>query len=393
MFLNACNARVLNLQLYIRNAAGEDMTLTQEMVNGVRQVDSSGVPIMVPTNSTGPEMIQIGNEAGFLFAPAVFDTTARPIGYDLTGGPVGNTPPTNSRYGNANRYNLLLGGAERADVLIDFNGLSVGTKLILYSDAPAPFPAGDNRNDYFFGQPDLSSPAIGGNAGPAAADAHGPNGYGPNSRTLMQIEIVVPKSSADMPRAQMMTILTQQLRTQTTSLGGINSAPIRDLTLNEDFDQFGRLVQMIGTDTKLTPASPTFGRLYADPPTELVTRGTKEIWRIWNMTADTHPIHFHLVNVQVLGRAQFDGVNPHTEVPGTFKPADANENGWKETVRMNPGEVIYLIMKFELPITPFVVPGSPRLAAMGFPNAHEYVYHCHILEHEEHDMMRTVVFT
>jgi spore coat protein A len=97
--------------------------------------------------------------------------------------------------------------------------------------------------------------------------------------------------------------------------------------------------------------------------------------------------------VQVIGRAQFDGVTPHTEIAGTFKPADANENGWKETVRMNPGEVIYLIMKFELPITPFVVPPSPRLAAMGFPNAHEYVYHCHILEHEEHDMMRTVVFT
>ena len=63
---------------------------------------------------------------------------------------------------------------------------------------------------------------------------------------------------------------------------------------------------------------------------------------------------------------------------------DLNELGWKETVRMNPGEVTRVIMKFDLPSVPFEVPSSP----MG---GHEYVWHCHILDHEEHDMMRPLI--
>jgi spore coat protein A len=73
----------------------------------------------------------------------------------------------------------------------------------------------------------------------------------------------------------------------------------------------------------------------------------------------------------------------------------ANEFGWKETVRMNPGEVTRVIMKFNLPQgLPFTVPPSPRAAAMGVTaggTVNEYVWHCHILEHEEHDMMRPLV--
>ena len=70
---------------------------------------------------------------------------------------------------------------------------------------------------------------------------------------------------------------------------------------------------------------------------------------------------------------------------------DLNELGWKETVRMNPGEVTRVIMKFDLPPVPFTVPVSPRLRPAGGGN--EYVWHCHILEHEEHDMMRPLVVT
>ena len=69
---------------------------------------------------------------------------------------------------------------------------------------------------------------------------------------------------------------------------------------------------------------------------------------------------------------------------------DANELGWKETVRMNPGEVTTVIMKFDLPADPPNVDASRP--ARG-PAAHEYVWHCHILEHEEHDMMRPLVVT
>jgi spore coat protein A len=70
---------------------------------------------------------------------------------------------------------------------------------------------------------------------------------------------------------------------------------------------------------------------------------------------------------------------------GPARGPDLNELGWKETVRMNPGECTTVLMKIDLPKTPFNVPHSPRTGG------HEYVWHCHILEHEEHDMMRPMV--
>ena len=70
---------------------------------------------------------------------------------------------------------------------------------------------------------------------------------------------------------------------------------------------------------------------------------------------------------------------------GPPRPPDPNELGWKDTVRMNPGECTTVIMKFDLPVAPFNVPESPTTGG------HEYVWHCHILEHEEHDMMRPLV--
>jgi spore coat protein A len=92
------------------------------------------------------------------------------------------------------------------------------------------------------------------------------------------------------------------------------------------------------------------------------------------------------VNVQVLGRAPFAlDANGKPVLPPVLRAPDGNELGWKETVRMNPGEVTTVIMKFDLAKVPFAVPPSPRTGG------HEYVWHCHILEHEEHDMMRPLV--
>jgi spore coat protein A len=97
------------------------------------------------------------------------------------------------------------------------------------------------------------------------------------------------------------------------------------------------------------------------------------------------------VNVQILSRQPFvtQTYNGTPLFMGPPRAPDANELGWKETVRMNPGEVINVIMKFDLPAVPFTVPPSTRPGAEG----HEYVWHCHILEHEEHDMMRPLVIT
>ncbi len=176
------------------------------------------------------------------------------------------------------------------------------------------------------------------------------------------------------------------------------TATIRDLTLNEDFDDYGRLIQRLGTSEqngKNNQGLPTWGRNYANTQTmvpdvtENPRAGTIEVWRIFNLTGDTHPIHFHLVNVQILSRQPFD-VEHYNGTPtftGDARPPDPNEMGWKETVRMNPGEMTEVIMKFDLPKLPFTVPASPATGG------HEYVWHCHILEHEEHDMMRALVVT
>jgi len=92
--------------------------------------------------------------------------------------------------------------------------------------------------------------------------------------------------------------------------------------------------------------------------------------------------------VQVLSRQPFRLINGVFTPSGAARGPEANEVGWKETVQMHPGEVTTVMMKFDLPTgLPFVVPPSPRTGG------NEYVYHCHILEHEEHDMMRPLVVT
>jgi spore coat protein A len=166
----------------------------------------------------------------------------------------------------------------------------------------------------------------------------------------------------------------------------------RMLTLNEDFDEYGRLIQTMGTFTSLSTnnhGNLTWGLPYMVAATETPSAGAIEVLQLFNLTGDTHPIHFHLVNVQIIQRQAFTG-DPSsgiTLIPGTETPPDPNEMGWKETVRMNPGEVTTVKMQFNLPTLPPSM-GDPLSSRTG---GHEYVWHCHILEHEEHDMMRPLV--
>jgi spore coat protein A len=160
-------------------------------------------------------------------------------------------------------------------------------------------------------------------------------------------------------------------------------------TLNEDKDEHGRLRQLLGVVP--LPAVQTF----LDVPTEVAIKGEVQTWDIYNTTADTHPMHFHLVNVEVLKRRQWafnpDGTPKFPLTPiGPDLPIDDNERGWRETVRMNPGEVTTVAMKFDLP-TGTAPKNSPRLLASYGIKGAEYVWHCHILEHEEHDMMHALV--
>jgi FtsP/CotA-like multicopper oxidase with cupredoxin domain len=273
--------------------------------------------------------------------------------------------------------------AERADIIIDFRGFE-GQKLILYNDAPAPFPGGDIRNDYYGGDTDLT--CIGG------APSTTP-GFGPDTRVLMRFEIGTSGSVTELSFADTVKALQSALPivfkdTQpTTSITPDEGVKVK--TLNEDKDGFGRLRQVLGAPNVTD---------YVATPVDFAQPDEVQRWRIFNLTADTHPMHFHLVNVAVRRRERWafnsDGspVLPLRVIPGSARPADANEQGWKETVRMNPGEAVTVDMKFTLPSgTP--PRNSPRLRASYGIRGAEYVWHCHILEHEEHDMMHALVVT
>jgi len=161
---------------------------------------------------------------------------------------------------------------------------------------------------------------------------------------------------------------------------------VRQLTLNEDFDGYGRLIQLLGTNE--ATGAELYGRSYMDTATETPADKAIEVWQIANLTGDTHPIHFHLVNVQILSRQSFESYQNGTPIGlGALHGPDRTELGWKETVKMHPNEITTVIMKFDLPQVPFTVPASPRTGG------NEYVWHCHILEHEEHDMMRPLIVT
>jgi spore coat protein A, manganese oxidase len=343
--LNACQARFLNLQLYVDDGSPDGITLNRNT--------------MKPTNVPGPDFLVLGTEGGFLPHPV-------------------QVPSNKSFNPNTLGGSLITGPAERWDLLVDFSRFA-GQKVILYNDAPAPFPGGDPVNDYFPGAP----------GNPTQPQP----GFGPNTRQIIRFQ-VVPATSKDAPlhiteQTDLTPDLTPFLVPPGTAVqdGVLHlppGVPVRQLTLNETFDGYGRLLQLLGTNQ---PVHGGFGRAYEDPATETPAAGSTEVWQIANLTGDTHPIHFHLVNVQVLGRQLFN-VDTYTGAPSYTGPArdpDKTERGWKETVRMNPGEVTTVIMRFDLPAVPFTVPASPRTGG------NEYVWHCHILEHEEHDMMRPLV--
>jgi bilirubin oxidase len=97
-----------------------------------------------------------------------------------------------------------------------------------------------------------------------------------------------------------------------------------------------------------------------DDPTETPAAGTSEVWEVHNLTAETHPVHLHATQFQVLDRRPLDG--------GQARPPEPWETGRKDTVLTYPGEITRLQARF----------AQPGL----------FTWHCHILEHEDNDMMR-----
>jgi len=466
--LNAANDRFVNLQLYKADttvAPGCPTCAANTEVKMVPASETSGLPDDWPTDgraggvpdplTLGPDWIQIGTEGGFLPAPVVIPS--RPIAW--------NSDQTTFNYGNVSDHSLLLAPAERADVVVDFSAFA-GQTLILYNDAPAAFPALDPRYDYYTGAPDMTS--TGGHSGPQV-------GRGPNTRTIMQIKvlgtapapafnltalqnafkstastqgvfaksqdpIIVGQSAYDSaynttfpaawPNWGLANIYSTTLNFQTVAGPVVTDFPLKPKAIHDEmgaaFDsEYGRMSGKLGLELPNTNALTQNFVLqnFVDPPTEVIADtpdttvpiGTlgdgTQIWKITHNGVDTHPIHFHLFDVQLLNRVGWDGF---------IRLPDANELGWKETIRVSPLEDTIVALRATAPKLPFGIPNSTRPlspsvpigATEGFtsidPNTGqpitpavtnqffdfgwEYVWHCHILSHEEDDMMRPVKF-
>jgi spore coat protein A len=146
---------------------------------------------------------------------------------------------------------------------------------------------------------------------------------------------------------------------------------VRQVLLVENEDEFTRFMPLLGT-VELG------GLEWKDPITEKIQLDTTEIWEIFNPTTDRHPIHLHSGRFQFLNHQKFTAdTDPkikaitNIKFTGPIVPADKAEEGWLDTVLVYIGEVNRIIMHFDLP---------------GL-----YVWHCHILSHEDHDMMRSML--
>jgi len=407
---------------------------TPGMIPDILDGRLSGVPD--PTRR-GPAMIQIGTEGGVLASPALLPNT--PVGYEQN--------KRNIVVLNVLEKTLFMAPAERADVIVDFSNFA-GKTVILYNDSPAPVPAGDPRYDFYTGDPDFS--ATGGALNQGGAPATIP-GYGPNTRTIMQFRVsgsggIAPVDDYNVQfLAALQTALptifaasTQDLKPivpepdfpvasganaatatysrisdnyMTFTSPGTTTAVTKHMlakTIQELFDPQGRMNATLGVELPFTNAGnqTTVPLGFIDPVTETLGTDETQLWKITHNGVDTHGIHFHLVNVQVINRVGWDGA---------IRPPDANELGWKETVRMNPLEDIIVAMRAKVPTYPFSVPDSVRPLNVTMPVGstfssfdpltgapstvtntitnfgHEYTWHCHILGHEENDMMRPLV--
>jgi bilirubin oxidase len=223
---------------------------------------------------------------------------------------------------------LVMAPAERADVIVDFTDVPVGTEIILLNVGPDEPFKGFNANGSL-------SDGEGGALDPADPASTG---------QVMQFRVKAA-TSADHT--------TPPMDLGLPGIGGLGAAnSTRDVTLNEEVYEPADVpsAALLGTlaDGRL---------LWMDPITENPGVGDTEEWKIHNFTEDAHPIHVHQVMFQVLGRG-----------PTGNSPVEPWETGWKDTVIAYPGEITRIKAKYDLP---------------GF-----YVWHCHIVEHEDNEMMR-----
>ncbi len=231
---------------------------------------------------------------------------------------------------------LVLGPGERADIVVDFTAAN-GSTLVWRNNAAFPF----------------------GDAGTAPDPL--------TTGRVMAFRVRKPFNRS-IPRAK----LPQQLRPAIGPVPTLRpSAPARKVLLWETVDEFGRTMPILGTPSR-------GGLPFMADATETPRHGTTEVWEIYNSTMDTHPMHLHGAVMRLVDREAFvarqddaTGILSNIVHSGHRTAPALNERGLKDTVQCPPGVVTRVACRFDIPGT--------------------YVWHCHILSHEEHDMMRPLV--
>jgi spore coat protein A len=280
----------------------------------------------------GAEVWQIGSEGGFLPVPV--------------------------NMGALNSGQLLIGPAERADVIVDFTNVAAGNYVLTNIGPDEPFGGGIPGVDFLAADPATTGQVMQFRVGPALSiDNSTPPQF-------LQFPAIMPLAST----------VTRQL--------SLNEEESKNIFVSEDAsgnivydcagpEPFGPTAALLGT---LDAAGNGIPLLWMDGITENPAVGATETWEIYNFTADAHPIHIHLIMFQVVDRQALTtdvegmALQPAQLVPGTIQAPEAWETGWKDTVIAYPGEVTRVKMRFD---------------TAGF-----YVWHCHIVEHEDNEMMR-----
>jgi FtsP/CotA-like multicopper oxidase with cupredoxin domain len=269
-------------------------------------------------NIPGIEVWAIGNEGGFLAAPVNLTAT----------------------HGNW----LLMGLAERADLIVDFTNVPVGNYVLGNVGPDEPFGGGVPGVDF-----PMADPA--------------------STGQVMELR-VVPAPAPDPTTPPQFLVLPPIVPLPAESV-------TRPLALIEEMSAFyadapaEALLGTVAGDPNLTPGVFT-KRLWMDPVTENPALGTTEVWELYNATGDAHPMHIHEVVFEVVNRQNIfvnEAAATVELVPGsTPTPPESWETGFKDTVIAYPGQVTRVRVKFDTP--------------------GQFVWHCHIVEHEDNEMMR-----
>ncbi len=363
------------------------------------------------TKAMGPPLYVIGTDGGYLDAPAKLDPN---LG-----------------------QKLLMQPGERYLVMIDFVGFG-GTNLILRNTGRTPYPKGAPPQGTSLGQ--LLQFKV---AACPAAGCPADTSYNPALGTALRkpmVRLVNPSTGTLAVTAQK----TRELTLNEVALPPSTAiSPVTGVLTNYP----GGPVEILVNNAKWSGESPrtyndytpiTFGGktgLYSELPKE----GETEVWEIVNTTADAHPIHLHLVQFQLINRQSYntntftkaytaafpavtgdpvciggvfcpafgpplnydaaknllsggkDGGNPDVTpfLQGAATPPLPYEAGWKDTVIMSPGQVTRIAVRW----APTDLPASTSATAAFFPfdpaaDGHGYVWHCHIVDHEDNEMMR-----